>query len=198
MCIRDRDKTICKTIHSEKKKYLQESKDFASTMDEEELEGIAKFLEEEYGFPLKGTWIIGPGRTLQKIISFYGFSKSFLGFMCISDGKVICYPCSSNDLARIITEKENAKILLSPIGGSGFLIGRGNKELTPRVLRLIGDKSKILVVATKNKLMRIKHLLVDTGDTFTDYMLEGYTRVVVGYYEEMVAKVLSSSKTDKN
>ena len=192
------DKTTCKTVHSEKKLLFQDSKDLASSIDEEELMGIAKFLEEEYGFPLKGTWIIGPGRTLQKIAGFYGFTKGFLGFMGISDGKVVCHPCSSSDLARILTEKEDARILLSPIGGSEFLVGRGNKELTPRVLRLIGDKSRILIVSTKDKLRRIKYMLVDTGDAFTDSLLEGYTRVIVGYYEEMVAKVLSSSKTDMN
>lgn len=191
------DKTRAKTIYSDKKAFFQESKDASLPIEDEEIESISKYLEEQYGFPRKGSWIMGPGRTIQKLLNMHGYSKQFLGFMGLIDGQVICHPCSSMELIEIINNRIDTRLVLTPIGGSGFLIGRGNKELTPRIVRLLLSKEKIIVVATKRKIRSIKQLLVDTGSREIDSLLEGYMRVVVGYYEEMVVKVLSTSKIDK-
>lgn len=190
------ERAYCKTIYSGRRAFFQESKELAPPSDEEELEGIAKYLEEEYGFPSKGSWIIGPGRTLQALLKFHGYDKGFLGFMGLVDGRVWCYPCSSEDIMRILAERVDTRVVLTPVGGSGFLIGRGNKELTPGILKIVAERKMFLVVATKDKLRKLKHLLVDTGSEYVDSMFEGYVKAVVGYYEELVTKVLSSSKAD--
>lgn len=173
------------------KRLYQDSKDFAPTASEYDIEGIAKYLEEMFGFPRRGAWIIGPGSTLQRLLGLYGLEKGFLGLMAIVDGRVSCYPCVPDELTRILKEREDAVLLLSPLGGSGFLVGRGNKELTPGVIRALRDRRRMMVVSPREKINRLKSLLVDTGNRETDLMLEGYVRVIVGYYEESVVKVLS-------
>ena len=83
---------------------------------------------------------------------------------------------------------KNKILLLSPMGGQGFLIGRGNLQLSPTVLRLIGISS-VLGVATPAKLTGLANVRIDTGDSELDLefrerkfvkMLQGYrtTRVI--------------------
>ena len=57
---------------------------------------------------------------------------------------------------------ENEKVLLlSPMGGQGFLIGRGNLQLSPDVLRKIGIDN-IMGVATPAKLLSSSRIRIDT------------------------------------
>jgi predicted polyphosphate/ATP-dependent NAD kinase len=48
---------------------------------------------------------------------------------------------------------------------------------------------KIIVVATRSKLLGLKSLRVDTGDPELDQQLRGYIRVIVDYREEQTVKV---------
>ncbi|MFE4478840.1 MULTISPECIES: ATP-NAD kinase family protein [Streptomycetaceae] len=72
-------------------------------------------------------------------------------------------------------------IALSPIGGQGFLLGRGNQQLTPELLRAAG-RERLLVLATEAKLAALagRPLLLDTGDPDLDDALSGHVRVITG------------------
>ena len=74
------------------------------------------------------------------------------------------------------------KLILSPIGAQGFVLGRGNLQLSPEVIKRIGQES-IIVVATPAKLARTQALRFDTGDATLDAELRGsgYIPVVIGY-----------------
>ena len=96
---------------------------------------------------------------------------------------------NEQQLIEILQQHTGNKILLlSPMGGQGFLIGRGNLQLSPTVLRLIGISS-VLGVATPAKLTGLSNVRIDTGDSDLDQefrerkfvkMLQGYrtTRVI--------------------
>jgi predicted polyphosphate/ATP-dependent NAD kinase len=83
-----------------------------------------------------------------------------------------------------------AKIVVTPIGGQGYLFGRGNQQISPRVIDRVG-KENIVIVSAPDKLHALggQPLLVDTGDRTTDELLTGYWTVVTGYNERAVRKV---------
>jgi predicted polyphosphate/ATP-dependent NAD kinase len=83
-----------------------------------------------------------------------------------------------------------AHIIVTPIGGQGFLFGRGNQQIGPDVIRKVG-RENISVVSTVYKLnaLRLQPLLVDTGDPEVDKLLEGYFNIITGYREHVIYRV---------
>jgi predicted polyphosphate/ATP-dependent NAD kinase len=97
---------------------------------------------------------------------------------------------NEQDLLRLIAGKP-AKIVVTVIGGQGYVLGRGNQQISPLVVRLVG-KDNLIVIATQQKLLSLNGpLLVDTGDQELDESLSGYVRVVSGYNRESVWEVRS-------
>lgn len=134
-------------------------------------------------------YIIGSGTTLRAIMERLGLDNTLLGIDAIQNGKLIAMDLNEDQLLNLIEDRE-AKIVVTPIGGQGYIFGRGNQQLSPKVIKKVGADN-IIVVATRNKLTSLqrKPLLVDTGDKEVDSMLRGFVRVVTGYREEMIYRV---------
>ena len=95
---------------------------------------------------------------------------------------------SESEILKLVDGR--SKIVVSPIGGQGFLFGRGNQQISPHVLRRVGLQNLIIVsAATKIVSLRPRRLIVDTGDEHLDEEIRGYCRVLTSYREEMVVKV---------
>jgi predicted polyphosphate/ATP-dependent NAD kinase len=134
-------------------------------------------------------YIIGPGSTTRAIGQELGFEKTILGVDVVDRRKLVAKDANERQLLELISGRK-AKIVITPIGGQGYIFGRGNQQISPAVIRKVG-KDNIIVVATRNKLNSLitKPFLVDTGDEEVDKGLTGYVRVLVGYSEEVVKKV---------
>ncbi len=184
-------RTFGKTLAVNHKYLVTSSKELVKG-DEADKEGITKYFIEEY-FKPDIPYILGPGSTVKYIADKLGVPKTLLGFDAVLGRKLIGKDLSEKDIIYIISKYGIPYVVLSVIGGQGFLIGRGNKQLTARVLRIIG-KNRIIVVATKAKLLHHRYLLIDTGDTELDERLSGYWRIITGYREETIVKVLPASK----
>lgn len=169
--------------------HVQGSKQVSpETVDERDNQvAIARFIVEE--MPKDATWILGPGTTVKCVADLLGIDKTVLGVDVYRDGNVVL----DVDERRILEEVkdwENAWIVLSPIGHQGILLGRGNQQISPEIIKRVG-RERILVVATKSKLQSIEGnvLRVDTGDSETDELLRGYGRVVTDYREWRLVQI---------
>jgi predicted polyphosphate/ATP-dependent NAD kinase len=80
--------------------------------------------------------------------------------------------------------------VLTPTGGQGFLLGRGNQQISGEVVKRLG-KDHLFVLATKEKLFSLqgRPLLADTGDPEADALLSGYMRAITGLGEEQMIRV---------
>ena len=78
-----------------------------------------------------------------------GLRKSVLGIDVIAGGRLVLPDAEEEELLRFATPA--ARIVLTPVGGQGFVLGRGNQQLSPRVVRAIG-LDRLVVVATPAKL----------------------------------------------
>ena len=134
-------------------------------------------------------FVLGPGTTTRAIADRLGFPKTLVGVDVYSQAGVIALDVSENRLLELL-EDQPAKIIVTPIGGQGFIFGRGNQQIGPRVILQVG-RENIIVVSLSEKLNALKGepLLVDTGDPAVDALLAGYLPVIVGYREKVVYRV---------
>ena len=134
-------------------------------------------------------YIIGSGTTPRAIMERLGLQNTLLGIDAVMGGNLIAADLNESRLLKLMDDYET-RIIVTPIGGQGYVFGRGNQQLSPEVIRKSGIEN-IIVAATPAKLASLQRrpLLVDTGDNQVDEMLRRYVRVVTGFREEMVYKI---------
>ena len=139
--------------------------------------------------------IIGPGTTTRELKDHLGIPPTLLGVDVVRDGQLVAGDATEHQLLDILaaTPPGRAWIVVTIIGGQGYIFGRGNQQISPRVIERVG-RERIRVIATRTKISALtgRPLLVDTGDAALDAALSGYIRVVVGYNEEVIMRVASS------
>jgi predicted polyphosphate/ATP-dependent NAD kinase len=134
-------------------------------------------------------YVLGPGTTTRAISNRLGFPKTLVGVDVYTREDFVALDVSESRLLELL-ENQQAKVIVTPIGGQGFIFGRGNQPISPKVIQKIG-RENILVVSLSEKLIALQGepLLVDTGDPDVDNLLAGYLPVVVGYREKVVYRV---------
>ena len=139
-------------------------------------------------------YIIGAGTTTARIAEILGIDKTLLGVDVVQNGKIICKDASERDLLKVTNQSDNVKVIVSPIGAQGFVLGRGSQQISPNVLNRVGVEN-LIIVATPHKLRETPHLLVDTGDIQLDKAISGRRQVVTGYRIAQLKDVVASSDT---
>jgi len=134
-------------------------------------------------------YVIGPGTTTRAITARLGLNKTLIGVDVVTEGELVATDVSESQLLELLRGKK-AKIIVTPIGGQGYIFGRGNQQISPRAIRKVG-RENIVVVSTTGKIHSLGGwpLRVDTGDQGVDRMLGGYVQVVTGYNERIIYKV---------
>ncbi|MGC9396730.1 MAG: ATP-NAD kinase family protein [Anaerolineae bacterium] len=133
-------------------------------------------------------YLLGPGTTLRAITDALELPKTLLGVDAVYAETLVGQDLNERKILDLFARYERRRIIVTPIGGNGFIFGRGSKQFTPTVIRQVG-RENIIVVATRSKLSSLDCLRVDTGDIALDEVLAGYIEVTVGYREALVVKV---------
>ncbi len=163
------------------------TKDFGGG-EEGSKEAIAEYFVEEYLKP-NHLYLLGPGTTIKAVADVLGVQKTLLGVDAYRNGEVIGVDLGVKEILELVRKYGNPHIVITVIGAQGYLFGRGNQQFSSEVLKLVG-KERIHVLSTESKLRGLKYLLVDTGDPELDVKLSGHIRVITGYREEKVVKVI--------
>jgi predicted polyphosphate/ATP-dependent NAD kinase len=154
-------------------------------------EGVRRAIAERVIEDMQEDWLylIGPGTTPRTIMEKLALKNTLLGIDVIRNKETLLKDANATELLQLLDGRK-AKIVVTPIGGQGYILGRGNQQISPEVIKRVGAEN-IVVIATPGKIfsLRLNPLLVDTGDEDVNRMLRGYRRVITGYGEEMVCKV---------
>ena len=131
-------------------------------------------------------YVFGPGSTLHGLAQNLGLETTLLGVDVIENGQVLAHDVTEAQLFELV-EGHPSRLLVTAIGGQGHILGRGNQQISPRVVRAIG-LDHLRVVATKRKLgtLQGRPLLVDSGDPQLDDSFPAAVRVWAGYKEELL------------
>ncbi len=158
-------------------------------------------------------YVLGPGTTTRAIADRLGLPKTLIGVDVVTcrgtpcgcpgrslrsplpsqrggvTGELVAADVNESRLLALL-EGRKAKIVVTPIGGQGYLFGRGNQQISPRVIQRVG-RENLVVVSTPAKIHGLagRPLRVDSGDEAVDELLGGYVRVVTGYGEQIVYRV---------
>ena len=177
-------------------RFMQGAKEQVERVSEEDtIEGlalhVASLMEDEPD--LMVVW--GSGGTLRRMGEHLDQDLTLLG-IDVQHGNTVHKDLNESGLLEVIgahTDQNGPRpllLLLSPMGGQGFLIGRGNLQLSPDVLRLIGH-GNILGVATPSKLIGLEAVRIDTGDDDLDaeFQAKRFIKILQGFRTTRLIRV---------
>jgi predicted polyphosphate/ATP-dependent NAD kinase len=175
--------------------YIQVGKAcFESVSDDEVKDELAEHINDEMEKYPDWLFLFCAGGTIDYIAKKLNIQHTLLGIDAIYQKQLVEKDVNEEQILMLLKKYPKTKILISPIGAQGFILGRGNLELSPAVINKIGIEN-IIVVATPSKLMHTPILRVDTGDKKLDHLFatQGYFMVVIGYRLSKVVKLQTNS-----
>lgn len=172
-------------------RYIQAVKSGGKESDELVLQDIAADIISKMDDEL---FIIGSGSTTAFVMEELALDNTLLGVDAVCEQTLVSSDLTEPNLWQLIQpyQQGQVKLVITLIGGQGHIFGRGNQQLSPRVIRMIG-KENIYIIATKTKLnaLEARPLIADTGDSELDIELSGYLPVITGYNDQVLYPVAS-------
>lgn len=168
--------------------YVQATKSGGKELDDLVLDDIAACVIDNMEDEL---FVIGSGSTTAHLMENLGLENTLLGVDLVSDHQLIASDVTEallfEQISRAQAQGQPIKLVITLIGGQGHIFGRGNQQLSPRVIRAIG-KDNILIVATKSKLKALDNrpLIIDTSDDALNTELSGFFTVITGYNDQVL------------
>lgn len=146
------------------------------------LDDIAAYLIQELEPDV--LYLVGSGKTTQYFMDQLHLPSTLLGVDALYNEDVIAQDLTEADILTLLNEYSEVKVILSVIGGQGHVLGRGNQQLSAKVIERIGrDNLKIIATKTKLKALDGRPLIVDSGDPELDKALAGHIEVITGYQD---------------
>ncbi|NMB78313.1 MAG: ATP-NAD kinase family protein [Methanomicrobiales archaeon] len=158
---------------------IQAAKEIYEEADEERAKAaIAQFIDEILLPDV--LYIIGAGTTTEALTRRIGIKKTLLGVDAIRNRRMVAADCDERTLLSLADKYKETRIILSLIGAQGFILGRGNQQMSADLVRKVGIKN-IIVIATPHKLAELPFLYVDSGDPDLDREFGDSIQVISGY-----------------
>jgi len=122
-------------------------------------------------------YIVGPGSSAGSVTQALGFTPTLLGVDAIRNREVVARDATAGMLRELAGEGE-VRLVLGVTGQQGFVLGRGNQQIPPDLIRRAGLNG-LIVLATEEKLSALAkpRLWIDTGEADLDADLVGFVRV---------------------
>jgi predicted polyphosphate/ATP-dependent NAD kinase len=158
---------------------MQSTKAGSSTGEASAIDGIASHIIEQ--MEPDRLYLFGPGTTTRGILKKLDLKKTLLGVDALFNRKLIAWDLTEEAILHLLDQYPKAAIVVTVIGGQGFIFGRGNQQLSHSVIHKIGPDN-IIIAATETKMLALEGqpLRVDTGNLEMDRQLTGYRKVVTG------------------
>ena len=134
-------------------------------------------------------YLIGSGKTTLAVMDELQLDNTLLGIDAVLDQQLLKSDISEVDILNYL-EQYSCKAIISIIGGQGHIIGRGNQQLSAKVLKKLG-KDNLKVISTKAKISALegRPLIVDSGDNDLDEAFSGTIEVTTGYQDQIIYPV---------
>ncbi|MBL4583946.1 MAG: ATP-NAD kinase family protein [Pseudomonadales bacterium] len=158
-------------------------------LDQQEIAaGFIETMGDDVGY------LICPGSTTAELMMQLTHNNTLLGVDYFCGADMAINDLSEKQILDVLKDagqnQQTLKIVVSPIGGQGYLFGRGNQQISSDVIKEVG-KDNIIVMATPAKLDALegRPLRVDTGSQQMDELLSGYIRVNTGFESSVLYPV---------
>ena len=175
--------------------YVQVGKTyFESITDDEIKDELTDHIEDELEKNNDFLFLFGSGGTIDYIARKLNLDNTLLGIDAVYRKKVIEKDLNEKEILKLLNKYQKTKVILSPIGAQGFILGRGNLQLSPKVIGRIGIDN-VIVISTPSKLVHTPVIRVDTGDKILDKKFAEleFIMVVVGYHLSRVVKIQTNN-----
>jgi predicted polyphosphate/ATP-dependent NAD kinase len=170
--------------------FLQHTKEGGRESEALALEEIIAEISERVA-DRGGVFVLGPGGTLAAIKTALGVMPTLIGVDVLHDSRQVGRDVAAGWLTSYLSRTDvPATLVLSFTRQQGFLLGRGNQQLTPAVLRRIG-RENLWVVATRTKLLSLdgRALQIDTDDAALDRAWSGLVTIITGYQDSLYYRI---------
>jgi predicted polyphosphate/ATP-dependent NAD kinase len=141
--------------------------------------------------------VMGPGSTCLAIKQALGLNGALLGCDVLLPSGEVMENATSADLLNLASQ-HTLHVLVSFTRHQGFLLGRGNQQLSAEVLHTLRWKEDVTILGSRTKLATLdqRPMLVDTGDAMLDQQLSGLVSVLTGYDDFLLYRVSSTLLPD--
>jgi len=134
-------------------------------------------------------YIIGAGTTPKAVMDELSLPNTLLGIDVVLGRELIAADLTSIELEALLDQypHHTANLLITAIAGQGHIIGRGNQQLSPSILRRVGkEQTQVLITPLKLAELSKRPLIMDSGDAVLDVQWSGWITVCTGYQQTAV------------
>ncbi len=155
----------------------------------EELEGISDYFLESISS--EAYYVMSTGSTVKFILRKLGYNTPVLGVDIMKGRELVGMDVTDDMLDALLHNAAGHElfVVVTPLGGNGFIFGRGNQQISASFISSVG-RERVIVVATTEKMNMLRTLRVDTGDPGLDSALRGPIEVLTGYATRRISEVV--------